>query len=137
MASWLQDMYLRLRFSPEASRLLVREQGIDSPERLRVLTDRNVNDICNVKRKPGSKNADGTPNRGQQVLFIAQENLKLAVFIFHHWWRCIFVCEVMGVQEDTLHLLAGQKRLKEEDKDPDILPKVNKADIAGMMEFIK
>ena len=30
----------------------------------------------------------------------------------------------------------GQKRLKDSYKDPDVLPKVNKADMAGMMESI-
>ena len=34
MASWLQDMYIKLEFSPEAAMLLIREQGLDSPERL-------------------------------------------------------------------------------------------------------
>ena len=67
MALWLQDMYLRLRFSPEAARLLVREQRLDSPERLRDLTNKNVDDICNVMRKPGSKNANGMLDRRQQV----------------------------------------------------------------------
>ena len=43
----------------------------------------------------------------------------------------------MGVHEDTVHLIAGQKRLKDKYKDPDMLPKVNKADIAGMMESIE
>ena len=57
MASWLQDMYLQLRLSPKAARLLVREQGLDSPDRLRVITDKNVLNICNVVRKPGGKNA--------------------------------------------------------------------------------
>ena len=94
---WLQDMYLWLRFSPEAARLLIREHGLDSPDSLRVLTDKNVDDICNVMREPGSKNSDGTPNRGQQVSVIAKENLKLAVFLFHHWWRCTFDWEVTGV----------------------------------------
>ena len=88
MALKLQGMYIRLGFSPNAAKLLIREQGLDSPDRLRVLTDENVDDICNVMRKPGSKNVDGTPNRGQQVSVIAQENLKLAVFLFHHRWRC-------------------------------------------------
>ena len=36
-----------------------------------------------------------------------------------------------------MHLLVGQKRLEDEYKDLDVLPKVNKADIAGMMESIK
>ena len=35
MVSWLQDMYLWLGLSPEAARLLVREQELDSPERLK------------------------------------------------------------------------------------------------------
>ena len=81
---WLQDMYIQLGFTPKAAKLLIREQGLDSPERLQVLTDKNVDDICNVMRKPGGKNANGMPDRGQQVSIIAQKNLKLAVFLFHH-----------------------------------------------------
>ena len=90
-------MHLWLRFSPEASRFLVREQIIDSPERLRVLTKKNVNDICNVMRKPGIKNADGMPDRGRQISFIAQEILMLAVFLLHHWWKSTFDWEVRGL----------------------------------------
>ena len=71
MALWLQDMYIHLGFSSEAAKLLVKEQGLDSTERLRVLIDKNVDDICNVIRKPGGKNVNGTPNRGHQVSVIA------------------------------------------------------------------
>ena len=109
-------MCLQLGFSSEAARLLIREQGLDSLERLRVLVDKNVDDICNVMRKPGGKNAHGTPNRGQQVSVIAQENLKLAVFLFHHRWRCTSDWEVTRVQEDRVHLLVGQKVLKDKYK---------------------
>ena len=56
-------MYVELGFSPKAAKLLVRKQGLDSPERLRVLTNKNVDDIFNVMMKPGGKNADGMPNR--------------------------------------------------------------------------
>ena len=100
MALWLYDMYIWLGFSPKAATLLVREQGLDSPERLRVLTAKNVNDICNVMRKPGSKNADRTPERGQQISFIVQKNVKLATFLFLHRWRCTLDWEVTGVHED-------------------------------------
>ena len=86
MVSWLQDMYIWLGFSPEAAKLLIREQGLDSPERLS--TDKNVDDICNVVRKPGGKNAHGMSNKRQHISVIAQENLKLATFLFHHRWRC-------------------------------------------------
>ena len=73
LASWLEDIYIWFGSSPKASKLIIREQGLDSPKRLRILMDKDVNDIFNVKRKPGGKNADGMPNRGQQVSIIAQE----------------------------------------------------------------
>ena len=130
-------MYIWLGFSPEAAKLLISEQRLDSPDRLRVLTDKNVDDIFNVVRRPGGKNADGTPNRGQQVSVIAQENLKLAAFLFHHRWRCTLDWEIMGVDEGTVCLMAGQKKLKDEYKDPNLLLKVNKCDMTGMIEAIK
>ena len=89
MALWLQDMYIWLEFNPEATKLLIREQGLDSSERPRVLMDKNIDDICNVVRKSGGKNASRMPKSGQQVSVIAQENLK-AIFLFHHWWACTF-----------------------------------------------
>ena len=64
MASWLQDMYIWLEFSPKAEKFLIREQGLYSPDRLRVLTDKNVDDTCNVMRKPGGKNANEMPDKG-------------------------------------------------------------------------
>ena len=39
--------------------------------------------------------------------------------------------------EDTVHLLAIQKRLIDKHKDPGVLPKVNKAIMVRMMEAIK
>ena len=57
---------------------------VDNPERLRVLIDKNVNDICNAVKKPGGKNAHRTHDKEQQVSTLAQENLKIAVFLFHH-----------------------------------------------------
>ena len=76
--------------------MLIREQGLDSPEKLSILTDKNVDDICNIVRKQGSKNADRMPDREQQVSVIAEENLKQAAFLFHPRWRCAFDWEVMG-----------------------------------------
>ena len=58
---------VHLGFSPKAAKLLIRKQGLDSPERLRVPIKKNVNDIYNVVRKPGGKNTNGTPDRRQQV----------------------------------------------------------------------
>ena len=124
-------MYIWLGFSPKAAMLLIREQGLDNSDRLIVLTDKNVDNMCNVVRKPGSKSADGTLDRGQRVSVIAQENLKLAAFLFHHWWRYALDWEIMGVDEGTEHSLVGQKKLEEKYKDSDVLLRINKSDMVG------
>ena len=136
MASWLNNMYVQLGFSPKAAKLLSREQALDSSEGFQVLTDENAN-VCNVMRKPGGENIDLMPNRGQQVSVIAQESLMLAVFLFHHRWRCTLDWEIMGVNEDTVCLMTGQKKLEDEYKDPNMLQKINKSNMVGMMEAIK
>ena len=136
MALWLLDMYILLGHSFKAAKLLIREQGLDSPERPRVLMNKNVDDILNVARKPGGKNANVSPNRQQQVSVIAQENLKLATFLFHHRWRCTLDWEVMAVHEETVCLLTGQKKFKDEYKDHNVLSKINKSDMAETMEAI-
>ena len=43
----------------------------------------------------------------------------------------------MGVNEDTLHLMTSQKKLKDLYKDPNVLQKINKSDTAGMMEAMR
>ena len=47
MALWLYNMYLQLGFVPEAEQLLVREQGLEGPDRLLVFTDKNIDNVCN------------------------------------------------------------------------------------------
>ena len=41
------------------------------------------------------------------------------------------------MHEDTAHLLAGQKRLEDEYKDPDVLPRINEYSMAGTIEAIE
>ena len=67
----------------------------------------------------------------------AQEILKIAIFLFHHRWRCTLDWEIMEVNEGTVCLRAGQEKLKVEYKDPNMLPKINKLDITGTMKAIK
>ena len=97
MALRLQVMYLWLRFSSEAARLLIREQGLDGPERLLLFIEKKVDDIYNVVRKPGGKDANGMPDREQYILVIGQENLKPVDFLFHYWCRCTFDWEATRV----------------------------------------
>ena len=87
-------------------------------------------------RKPGGKNANRIPSRGQKVSVVAQQILNLVNFLFHHRWRCNLDWKITGVSEDTVFLLAGQRRL-DQDKDPNVLPKVNKISMAETMKAIK
>ena len=64
--------YFWFGFNPEAAWLLIREQGLHCPDRMQVVIDKNVNDICNVVRILDKKNANGNPDRGQQLSVIAQ-----------------------------------------------------------------
>ena len=137
MAAWLKNMYIHLEFSLAEEKLLIKEQELDSPERLPVLTDKNVHDICNVVRKPGVKSADGIINTKQQISAIAQENLKVAAFLFYHKWRCNLDWKPTRVNEDTLHLMEGQKEFKDKNKVPNLLPKTNESDMTEMMEAIE
>ena len=73
MALWLHDMYLQIGFSPKSARLFTREKGLESTDKLRVLTDKDVNDICNVMRKPA--------NRGQHISVISQEMSSYSIIV--------------------------------------------------------
>ena len=42
-----------------AARVLVHNQGLDSPDRLRIVTNKNVDNMFNVIRKSGSKSKNG------------------------------------------------------------------------------
>ena len=66
-----------------------------------------------------------------------KSHLKLATFVFFHRLRCVNNWEVMKVQKDTVHKLVGQKKLKVEYKECNMLPKYNKANMARMMEAIE
>ena len=70
-------------------------------------------------------------------MVIAQKNLKLSAFLFHHRWRYTLDWETLEVDEGTVHLLAGQKKLEDEYKDSNMLPKINKSDMAETMESIE
>ena len=41
------------------------------------------------------------------------------------------------MNKETVHFIVGQKKLKDEYKDPNVLPKITKSDMAGMTESIK
>ena len=75
------------------------------------------------------------PYIGQLISVIVQENLKLAAFLLYHKWRCTLDLEITGADEGTVCLMADQKKLKDQYKDPNMLPKVNKSYMAMKMDI--
>ena len=67
---------------------------------------------------------------GKQISVKTQENLFIAVVQIHNWKRCTFEWDATGVNKKVVHLLAGQKKLEDMNKDPEMLPNPNKADMA-------
>ena len=59
----LEVMCAWLGFTCNAARVLVHENGLNSPVRLRVLNHKNLDYTCNVVRKPGGKSAHSSPKR--------------------------------------------------------------------------
>ena len=116
---------------------LITHQRTGSIHSNKALADKNINDICNVIRKPGRKKQNGMPDKGQQISVITQENLKLAAFSFHQIWRCTFDWEAMGVYDDNVCLLSEQMRYDDDYKDPFMLHRINKTDMPGMIKTIK
>ena len=71
----------RLGFSNDAASDIVDNQGIDSIEELRLLTDSEVEILCKVVRRPGGAAANGAgQNLGTSVSLRAENNLKLAAY---------------------------------------------------------
>ena len=70
-------MLKRLRFTNDAAKAIV-NQGYDSLDELKLMTDPDVSNLCKIIRKPG-----GTGN-GDQVSLVAENYLKLACYYIRH-----------------------------------------------------
>ena len=92
----LRQALVRLGFTNEAATYITTDQGIDSLEQLRYLTDEECTNLCKVTRRPGgtidNPEADDAgpaliPNPGTQVSLRAENNLKLAAYMLRYYER--------------------------------------------------
>ena len=125
MSPWLQ-MFVWLRFSPKEAKILVQEHCLNSSDQLHILTDKNADDIFNVMRKSDSNIKCQFWLRRTCGCFSIPSQVALHLRL-----------EVKEVQEETVSKFRSQMKLVDEQKDPDLLPKVNKTNMAGMIEAIK
>lgn len=83
----LRAAFIRLGFTPAAAGEITDQQGIDTRDELKILTDSEIENLCRVIRKPGGTvnlNGNNVPDPGVSVSLRAENNLKLACFYLRH-----------------------------------------------------
>lgn len=135
----------RIGFTEAAAQALVEEQGIDSLEEVKLLTDDEIESLCRVIRRPGGNlppvagalpGAVPVPNPGVPVNQRAEGHLKLLAFYLRHQAR---VSRNVTVPDITLEVIRSVRELREFEstyKKPDDLPTINAKDWPKTMEAI-
>ncbi|KAI2507366.1 hypothetical protein MHU86_7086 [Fragilaria crotonensis] len=105
----------RLGFTEAAAQALVDEQGMDSLEEIRLLTDDEIASLCAVIRRPGGMipappggvagGAANIPNPGVPVNQRAEGHLKLLAFYLRHQMR------TMEAIDEYLRSVLGERMI--------------------------
>ena len=85
----MRGVMTRIGFSEAAAQALVKKEGMNELEEIRLLSDDEVESLCKVIRRPGGTipNPAGgppIPAPGVQVNQHAEGHLKLLAFYLHH-----------------------------------------------------
>ena len=131
-------------FSDAAAQALVDDQGMDTLDEIKLLTDDEVESLCKVIRCPGgtipAPNVGGAPipAPGVQVNLRAEGHLKLLAFYLRHMER---VSRTVTPASITLEVIRNLRELREFElsyKVPDIdAPTINAKDWPKTMESIE
>ncbi|KAI2512329.1 Reverse transcriptase (RNA-dependent DNA polymerase) [Fragilaria crotonensis] len=136
---------VRIGFTEMAAQALVDEQGMDSLEEIKLLTDDEIESLCKVIRRPGgmipappggAAGAANIPNPGVPVNQRAEGHLKLLAFYLRHQAR---ISRTVTVAQVTLEAIRTVRELREFEstyKNPDDLPTINAKDWPKTMEAI-
>jgi hypothetical protein len=107
------SMFVRvLGFSQGAATALFEDQGIQTLEHLRELTDTLVDETCRAIQKPGGD------EKGHQIPIISRQRLKLLAYWARHLHRTSHEAEDLHTMTwDNINYLIDQKTLEENAKD--------------------
>lgn len=138
---------MRLGFSNDAAQAITGDQGIDSIDELKVLSDAEVENLCKVVRRPGgtvpnpADAANPLPNNGHQVSLRAENNLKLACYYVRHRNRINRPTDAAGI---TLNNVRGLRHLRDTEinhEDPEEAPKIDASNwpktLKALEEYIR
>jgi ribosomal protein S13 len=89
----MRKMLNRIGFTIAESQVIVDEQGLDSLDEIRLLTDDEIENLCKVIRRPGGQIPGPNPgnppvnNPGLPDNLRAENHLKLLAFFLRHQER--------------------------------------------------
>jgi hypothetical protein len=134
---------VRIRFVEAAALALTEEQGLDSLDEIRILSDDDIANLCKLLRRPGGVvqgvlNAAGNPvpNPGIQVSARAETNLKLATFFLRHKIRTGRTVAPADVTLASIRALRELREYEETYKPSEDVPTINDRDWPKTMETI-
>ncbi len=135
----------RIGFTDAAAQALVKEQGIDTLEEIRLLTDSEIKSLCKVIRRPGGtipppagagRFAANVPNPGVPVNQRAEGHLKLLAFYLRHQARVSRVVHVPDITLESIRIVRELREFESTYRKPDDLPSINAKDWPKTMEAI-
>ncbi|KAI2505147.1 hypothetical protein MHU86_9335 [Fragilaria crotonensis] len=134
---------VRIGFLDAAAQAITDEQGIDSLEEIRLLSDDEISNLAKLIRRPGGVipgqvNAAGNavPNPGIQVNARAETNLKLAAFYLRHQVRIGRTVTPADVTLENIRSIRELRDYEDTWKASDDLPVINAKDWPKTMEAI-
>ena len=135
----MRQAFIRLGCSQQAAQAIVDDQGIDSIDELKILTDEEVENLCKVVRRPGGQVANPSagqegqqaevPNRSTATPLRAESNVKLASHMLKH--RIDRVSRPTDAAFAALASARAARELKEYEKNykpPEEVPKIDEKD---------
>ena len=134
---------IRIGFVEAAAQALTEEQGMDSLDEIRLLSDEDIANLCKLIRRPGgvvpgALNAAGNavPNPGIQVNARAETNMKLTAFFLRHKARTSRTVTPADVTLISIRSLRELRDFESNYKPSDDVPTINEKDWPKTMEAI-
>jgi hypothetical protein len=124
----MRMMFNRIGFTLAASQVIVDDQGMDTLEEIRLLSDDVIENLCKVIRRPGGTipgpNPGAAPvnNPGTPVSLRAENHLKLLAFFLRHQVRVSRVTVPANITLDTIREFRQLRDVESTYKTPDDPP---------------
>ncbi|KAI2510528.1 Reverse transcriptase (RNA-dependent DNA polymerase) [Fragilaria crotonensis] len=135
----------RIGFSEAAAQAIVEDQGIDSLDEIKLMTDIEIESLCNIVRRPGgtipaiggAPGAAAIQNPGVSVNQRAEGHLKLLSFYLRHQARVSRTVTAADITLKTIRSVRDLREFESTYKAPTETPTINAKDWPKTMESIE